>query len=165
MNAFEQLPDDARIWIYAADRLLTTEEETQIKQQAEYFLSGWTAHEMPVDATFDILHHCFLVVGVNEQTSDISGCGIDKSFAFMKSLGGSLGIGFFDRMQIELLMNGRIGIFHKSDMKAMLGSGMVTPSTLTFNKMISRKGDMNQFEIPVSEAWFYKAIQSLPVGE
>lgn len=159
MNAYDALPDQARIWIYASDRLLSAEEETQIQTRAATFLSNWTSHQVPVDATFDVLHHCFLIFGANEETSDISGCGIDKSVAFVRELGEITGINFFDRMQIEVMLNNRLGLFHKSDMPSLLAGGMIHESTATFNKMISRKKDMEQFVIPLSEAWFYSSVK------
>ncbi len=164
MYSFEHFPDHARLWIYAADRILTQSEQELINNKASRFLEQWTAHEIPVDAIFGIQYDCFLLLMVNEETSDISGCGIDKSVAFMKSLGAELHVDFFNRFQIEYRENGAIQICSKSAFEELYQSGTIDEQTITFNKTITRKSDFIQkFEIPVKESWLYPSLKKVTV--
>ena len=41
---FKDLPDDARVWIYQANRPFTNDELNELKPQMDNFLQQWTAH-------------------------------------------------------------------------------------------------------------------------
>lgn len=166
MDSFQKFPDNARIWVYASNRILNQEEEAQITRSAASFLSSWTAHDIPVDATVDLLHHCFVVIAANVDTSDISGCGIDKSVAFIKALGQEMNLDFFDRMQIEVMIDQHPVIGHKKDIAQWVLEGKVNADTLTFNKTIIHKKDfVNGFQIPVSSSWFSGVLKPVSIHE
>ena len=59
---FEELPDTARVWIYQADRLLTEQEESLIRERAMEFCAQWAAHGTALYSSFKILHQKFLVL-------------------------------------------------------------------------------------------------------
>src|ERR1700674_4825280 len=41
---FDQLPPDARLWIFAASRRLSDEERQRVLAEADAFIEQWTAH-------------------------------------------------------------------------------------------------------------------------
>src|SRR3954469_24956806 len=97
---FNLLSPDARIWIYAASKPLTQTEQQTIKADALDFTNNWTAHQVPLKASFIILNDIFLVFGVDVAHHDISGCGIDKSVHQVQKWEQQLGLSLFNRMQI-----------------------------------------------------------------
>lgn len=156
---FEQMPANAMVWIYASNRLLSSQDQELIRERATQFLNTWTAHDMPVMAAFDLLYGVFTVFMVDKDAGEISGCGIDKSVAFMKKLGAETGIDFFNRMGIELKTGNDLLLCDKTKAARMFEEGTIGSETLTFDKTVSTKEDfMNRFEIPVSESWFYLSI-------
>ena len=46
--AFESLPADARVWVFAADKPLTTDGETALLREVDAFLAQWNAHGSPL---------------------------------------------------------------------------------------------------------------------
>ncbi|GAK95227.1 hypothetical protein JCM19298_1356 [Nonlabens ulvanivorans] len=40
---FKDLPEEARVWIYQANRPFTTDELNELKPQMDNFLQQWTA--------------------------------------------------------------------------------------------------------------------------
>lgn len=159
MNQLIELPDNARVWLYAANRLLTKAEQEQIMNEAAAFITGWTSHEHKMDAAFDILHNVFLVLALNEDAHAASGCGIDKSVAFFKKLEQTFGLQLFNRLQIELITPKGLFITDKSGVADMLASGQITTQTISFNKQITLLKELrNSFEIPLHKAWFYPAL-------
>ena len=166
MDSFNKLPNDSRVWVYASNRMLSAPEVETITEKANQFISKWTAHDIPVDATFDLLDNTFLLFAANEHTSDISGCGIDKSVAFVKSLGAELNLDFFNRLQIEININGKVGIYTKSEVQTLFDTGEITAETITYNKMVSRKNEFDsKFRIPLTDSWFYSSLKQVSVTE
>ena len=158
---FQNLPEDAKVWVYAASRKLTPAEQETVKAGADRFFSGWTAHNVPVESAFEILDDLFLVIMVNEQNAAISGCGIDKSVAFMKEVERDLGLQLFNRTQIEILIGNELAITDKQGVKSLLENKRIAADTLTFNKTVVNKQQFDrQFRIPLEQAWFYRALTS-----
>jgi hypothetical protein len=156
MTTFSGMAADARVWIYAANRILTQGEQDEILSKARAFTSGWTAHEQPLNAAVDILHDCFVVFMVDENFNEVSGCGIDKSVAFMKSLGQETGIDFFNRMQVELLTPKGLILTSKAGAKKLLEEEVIQDTTITFNKTLTHRSELDsRFMIPFSQSWSY----------
>lgn len=166
MNNYNHFPDDARVWVYASNRLLHADEQEQITAAASNFISKWTSHERKMDASFLLAENCFLILTLDESTSAASGCGIDKSVAFFKELEKQFGLVLFNRLQIELLTPDGLIITDKAGASSLLAAGKITPETITFNKLVTTVSQFkNNFNIPVSQSWFYPMIskQQAPV--
>lgn len=80
-----ELPDEARIWLFAAARPLTPEQQETLRSELSRFIEQWTSHERPVGAAYDIVDDTFVLVGV-DHASEMSGCGIDKLFRKLAEL-------------------------------------------------------------------------------
>ena len=94
---FDRLPDEARVWVYQADRRLTDEEVTTIEKTLQVALSQWAAHGQPLLASARVAENRFLVLGVDEGYSLPSGCSIDSSVRTVQEVGRQIGVDFFDR--------------------------------------------------------------------
>src|SRR5688572_30363145 len=66
---FDQLPSDARLWIFAAERPLSTSESRRILDEADAFIDQWAAHGVPLTAGRDLRHNQFVLVGVDERAA------------------------------------------------------------------------------------------------
>ena len=94
---FQQLPDQSRVWVYQANRPLVSAEIEQISSFLVNEMNAWAAHGAPLNASFEIRFNQVVIVAVNEDVNQASGCSIDASTHWFKSLGEMLHIDFFDR--------------------------------------------------------------------
>jgi hypothetical protein len=67
-----------------------------------------------MSACIEIFHNCFIVIGVDEKTTSVSRCGIDKSVKFIQQLEFGFGGNTFllDRINIsyrQASLNGKVG--------------------------------------------------------
>ena len=60
---FDQLPSDARLWIFAAERPLSTTESRRVLDETDAFIDQWAAHGVPLMAGRDLRHDQFVLVG------------------------------------------------------------------------------------------------------
>ena len=56
---FEQLPPQARIWIYQADREFSEAETLEIQARIKAFVTEWSAHGVALHASGQVLHNRF----------------------------------------------------------------------------------------------------------
>lgn len=161
-NVFTSMPADARVWVYASSRKLSAAETTAIKAKADAFVTGWTAHQLQLRASFDILFDTFLVFMVDENVNAVSGCGIDKSVNFVKELEQETGITFFNRLQIEYLAeNGELVTGNKQSVIEAYNNGNINDDTRFINKNVLTKAAFDSsFIIPFKQSWVYQQVSS-----
>lgn len=135
MIPFEQLQDDARIWSYQSDRLLSITEVNWIKEQLEQFLPEWAAHGTKLKAYGDVLNAAHVVLVVDESAHNASGCSIDSSVRFMKSLEKELGVSFFNRLSMLVEDDGELKYVRFSDLISL------PESCYIYNNMVTNVGE------------------------
>lgn len=150
---FHDLGEDARIWIYQADRSLDEDEISVIDQQGRVFIEQWAAHGQALRASIATFYQHFLVVGVDGHTQLPTGCSIDQSVAFVKSLESSLEVGFFDRTKVSVFENNSVLLKDLQQIKTMIKQGTLAEDTLIFDNLIQTKGAMKDWIIPISNSW------------
>ena len=154
MNTINQMPQDARVWVYQSNSLLTDELIRILKEKGKNFVESWTAHGAALKTSFDILYNRFIVLSVDEQQAQASGCSIDKSIAFMKNLEQEFQLQLFDRMQVAFRKDEKIEVCSLSEFEKLAGSGQVNAATIVFNNMITNKAAFDtSWEIPLKESW------------
>jgi hypothetical protein len=70
------------------------------EEKLSEFLSSWKAHGKSLKCNGTILFSQYLILCVNEEVELASGCSIDSSVHFVKSLGNELKVDFFNRMSV-----------------------------------------------------------------
>jgi hypothetical protein len=128
---FENLPPDARIWIYQANHQLTDDEANFIEESLKPAINQWAAHGVALLASVKIFYHRFIVIALNEKQYAASGCSIDSSTRWLKDLGEKMSIDFFDRSQ-AYLEEGEIKTFSVFQAKKAVENGIISPDTIVF---------------------------------
>ena len=114
---FDTLSDEAKIWIYQAERELTSDEQQLILAMGKEFMDQWASHGQPLTASIDVIKGYFVVISVDGYLQIPSGCSIDESVAFIRKLGELLKVNFFDRTKVPLWMNGSVQMVPLMEMK------------------------------------------------
>jgi len=151
---FKKLPDSSRIWIYQSNRKLLEEELTLINSKTKKFLEQWTAHGSELEAGFEIRHHRFIVIGLNQGKASASGCSIDASVHFIQSLEKEVGVSLLDKMNVTYYNGNYIAHKSLSDFKKMAKNKSVSPNTIVFNNLVNTKAEYQEYwEVPAKESW------------
>ena len=151
---FEKLHANSKIWIYQSNKKLNQSEEKYMTIQTEAFLIEWTAHGQSLQAAMQILLHRFLIIGVNEDANEASGCSIDKSVNHIRELEQSLSIKLLDRSQVAFLYNSEVKLVNFSEIKEQVVNGSISGKTEVFNNAIVTKGELDSiWRLPASESW------------
>jgi hypothetical protein len=156
---FEKLPPHSRIWIYQTDRPFSVDEEKVISDSLLSFCSQWEAHGNPLQTSFKIDYHQFVILAVDESSAGASGCSIDGSVRVLKELGNQLEIDFFDRSRVAFLENDKINTYSLPQLKSLFESGKLTSASQTFNNLVVNKGEWKiNWKTAVQKSWLTKYL-------
>lgn len=145
MIPFDQLPDNARLWSYQSDRKLTATEKVWIEEILPPFLADWAAHGAKLNAYGTVLGDYHLILVVNEDQANASGCSIDSSVRFIKHLEKELGISFFNRLKM-LVDNGQEEFF-----TSYAELDQLNQEALVYNNMVMSVGEWKKsWKVPVA---------------
>ncbi len=155
----QDLRDESKIWIYQAERALSETEISLITPLFRSFCENWTAHNNQLKASFEIIQNQFIVLAVDESLNTASGCSIDKSVAFLKSISEQLGISLFERMKMAYLKNETLSTIHYNDIQKAFEDGLINEETPFYNNNVQSLGEYrNSFLSPLKNHWLYSKI-------
>ena len=161
---FDKLPDDARVWVYQANRPLTDGDVSAINQALQPALGQWAAHGQALLASARVIENRFVVVGVDEGYNLPSGCSIDWSVRTLRELGESLSIDFFNRSVAIRATDGSVQTIDLSSVKAAVSSGFLTPETIVFNTLVKSKAEfLTGWRLRAADSWLKRYVKSVAV--
>ncbi|MFZ4798886.1 MAG: hypothetical protein ACOYMA_15405 [Bacteroidia bacterium] len=163
INQFNQMPPNAKVWIYASDRSISPSQLAIINQKTVPFIQNWTAHQNQLKAEFAVLFHCFLVFMVDEGVHEISGCGIDKLTHLIREIDTETNLNLFNRMGVQLLENNEVIGMTKAEFLSKMATHDLS-NTKAFNNQVTNKTQFDlEWIIPTENAWYYPKtkLQSL----
>ena len=148
LTDFHTLPEESRIWLYAAENALTKDQQNYILKVVSEDLKGWNAHQQPLTAGVTILENHFIIIALDESKNKASGCSIDTLQNLIKKIERELYTSLMNRLNIFCKIDGLI--FCIPSFK--LGS-IVKADTYFYDLTISIKSDLKTYLKPISEGW------------
>lgn len=157
---YDQLPDDARVWVFAASEGLSPDAESRLLEQVDAFLDGWNAHGHPLAGGRRWHEGRLLLVGVDERSAPPSGCSIDALHRVLKDFEAETGVGLTDHIDVLYRdAEGRIVRRSRPDFARLARSGEVDLDTPVFDLTITRRAEVEQsLEVPARDAWHRRAF-------
>jgi hypothetical protein len=107
----------SQIWIYFAPSIFSEAQIQLVNQNMDTFLSQWNAHKVSLEAVGMILYNQCIVLSVNKETAQASGCSVDASVRFIKELGMEIQIDFFRRDLFFTLENEKMNSIEINNIK------------------------------------------------
>lgn len=155
---FENLPADSRVWVYTGSRSFTEKETDLIIQLLTQFCEQWVAHGHPLLSSFQLLENQFVIMAVNEDYHNPSGCSIDSSVGVLRKIHETTGIDLLDRKRVPFLVNQKIELIPLAHLKIQFQQGILQADTLTFNTLATTKSQLQNWKIPAESSWVAKYL-------
>ncbi len=157
-----QFSENSRVWVYQADRELTTAEVGQIKAQLDNFTTAWTAHNNQLKAKGDIRYNRFIILIVDESQAGASGCSIDKSVHFIKHLEQAFHINLLDRFNLAYREGSEVLSAPRAQFEALLKQGNINTETIVFNNLVQNLKELQtKWEVPFKDSWHKQVFGDL----
>ncbi|MGC4033963.1 MAG: hypothetical protein QM754_19965 [Tepidisphaeraceae bacterium] len=162
---FDSLPAHSRLWVYQANRKITASEKEILEAGLMDLCSNWSAHGTPLQTSFVLRYDRFVVMAVNEAVHGASGCSIDSSVNYLKSLQSELGLDFFDRSQVAFIDGQEIFAYPFSSIKTLIANQTLSSETLSFDNAVSTKADWEKlWVVPVKKSWMARFLPKTTVA-
>jgi hypothetical protein len=151
-----------KVWIYQADRKFTFEEISDLNKQLSDFTDTWQAHGQNLSAGYEIRYDLFIVLWVNEEIANASGCSIDSSVRLIKGIEQKYGIDLFNRFNMAWKEKNEVKVAKREDFEKLVLNGYIKNETIVFNNMVTNgDGLENKWEVPFSESWHSKIFTTI----
>lgn len=161
---FDQLPDDARVWVFAASRPLAEAESAALLRGVDGFIEQWAAHGAPVRGARDWRDERFLLVGADERATGVSGCSIDSLFHALAAAEAATGVTLRDSSLVFFRdAAGEVRSVPRPEFRRMAAAGEVADDTVVFDNTVTTAGDVREgrWETRLRDAWHARAF---PIG-
>jgi hypothetical protein len=157
---FDALPDEARVWVFAADQAMTSSRLEQVLKEVDSFLAGWAAHGAPLACARDWRDDHFLAIGVDESAAGASGCSIDGLFRVLQRLRDATGVDLLPGGRVYWRdPNGTIRIAARPAFGRLAAEGGIDGATIVFDTTVESVGAWrDRFEGPAAEHWHAELI-------
>lgn len=153
---FDRLPDDARVWIFAAARPLDDSEAERLLARVDAHLASWRAHGEPVVGSRDWRYGLFLLVGADERASGVSGCSIDALFYALGEMEAELDVALRDASPVWFRdPEGSVRCVSRPEFRGLVRDGGVDADTTVFDNTVTTVGDVRagRWERPLRQSW------------
>ncbi|MDD7886318.1 ABC transporter ATPase [Flavivirga sp. 57AJ16] len=157
---FNTLPEESRVWIYQANRSFTEQEIEEIQSKLGVFLENWTAHGSDLQAGYLVKYKRFIIIGVNQNSHNASGCSIDASVHFIQQLEKDYNVDLMDKMNVSYKQGGYIAYKPLVDFKKMAKDKAISKNTIVFNNLVTNIAEFKEnWEVPASESWHSRFVK------
>ena len=151
---FQKMPGSSRIWIYQSNREFSGEEVNVITLNTKNFVDNWTRHGDDLKGAFTIVYNRFVVIAVDENFANVSGCSIDASVRFIKQLQSELNVDLLNKLNIAFKTNDDVNSVSLNDFRSFIANDKITQDTIVFNNLVETKADFeSKWEVPAKESW------------
>lgn len=152
-TTFTDFSPEARIWIYPSSRAFSPAEEQELQSLVAQYLNQWNSHGTPLKSAFEIRHHRFLVI-LLEDNQHIGGCSLDDLARFIQELEKRFGVSLLDRMNVCFWEGEHIVYQPLADFKKMAKQKKISPELIVFNNLVNNLYEyQNHWEVPARESW------------
>lgn len=157
---FNTLPEEARVWIYQANRSFTELEIEEIQEKLNVFVNNWTAHGGDLQSGCLIKYKRFIVIALDQKMNAATGCSIDDSVRFIQQLEKEYNVDLMDKMNVSYKQGEYIAYKSLLDFRKMAKDKAVSKNTIVFNNLVTNIAEFNEnWEVPASESWHSRFLK------
>lgn len=145
---------DFKVLIYPASRPMSAKEVKEITETLYDFLPGWNAHGKGLTSSFKIDYSQFIIITVDEEKVQASGCSMDALNGVMRKMDAQYHLGLFDRMKACYIQNGVVQTQKLSDFRNAVKGGEISQDTEVFDfSKDTYVNYLSDFKLPLTRSW------------
>ena len=157
---FENLPEESKIWIYQSNRKFTDEEFAEIEVVLKDFVENWAAHGKGLEASYQLKYNRFIIIAINQEVHQATGCSIDSSVDFIQSLEQKYSVDLLDKMNVCYREDTEIAYTPLKEFRKLAKTPKVSPDTIVFNNLVVDKAEYeSHWEVPAYDSWHSRFIK------
>ncbi len=151
---FDHLADSSKVWIYQSNREFTKNELGEISELLEKFIGSWKRHGDDLRASYQIKYNQFIILAVDEDYNEVSGCSVDASAHVFKQIEQAYEVDLFNKLNTAFKDGEHINIVSLSDFQKYVKQQKINSKTIVFNNLIKTKKELNTaWEVDAERSW------------
>ena len=156
---FTSLSGAAKVWIYPSSRRFYPNEVDEIEEKIKNFISTWKREDEKLKCSYQFLHKRFIIIAADDEKYSITNQDLSRQVAFILALQSTYKIELLDRMNVCFKQGNYVQYKALTEFKKLLKNRAVSPKTIVFDNIISRKYDFeNCWERTVEESWYSRFL-------
>lgn len=144
---------DFKIIIYPASRSLSAKEVKEITEKIYDFLPTWNAHGKSLTSSFKIDYRQFVIISVDEEKVQASGCSMDSLNGLMREIDADYQLGIFDRMKACYKENDEIKTLPLIEFRNKIKTGELKDIEVFDFSKDTYVNYLSDFLLPLSRSW------------
>ena len=152
---FEQLSNDAKVWIYVSKTKINADQKMIIEELSKPFLENWNSHGEQVKGLINVIEDCFLLISAEVTNESMCGRAVDANVRFVKDLENKTGLILLDRMTVAYrTKDEQVNVSSFTNVKSQIKEQNSLEFKSIFNPLVSTKREfINSFEEPYETSW------------
>ncbi len=147
-----------------SSRPFTDLETTEIEIAVNHFAKAWTAHGSNLKASGEVRFNRFIILMVDESHAGASGCSIDKSVHFIKSLEQQFDVEFFNRLLFAWKERDEIHVSTLSAFPALYNNHEITDETIVFDNNVTTKKQFDErWLVILRDSWMFPRLRKASI--
>ena len=156
---YNEISDDAKVWVYPSSRKFYTTEIPEIEQKIKTFIEGWKLEDENFKVSYQFLYNRFIVFIADGENSTISNTDIDTSVSFILELQETYKVELLDKMNVCFKQGEFVQYKELKDFKKLVKKRAVTAKTIVFDNLITNNNDFkHNWEVPIEESWYNRFL-------
>lgn len=144
----------SKVWIYQSNRKFSEQETLEIQSLLNDFVDQWTAHGAQLKAKAEVFYHYFIVLTVDQDVANATGCSIDSSVRAIKEIESKFGLDLFDRFNMAYKIEDEVHVVPKEDFETLITIKKIGLETVVFNNLVQTLEEFEQkWEVPLQDSW------------
>lgn len=148
------------VWFYVAKRPLKVEEVRWVESVLADFTAQWAAHGSHLDSSGELLYDQVLMLHTGAE-AQASGCSIDKSVHFVREISAKLGVDFFNRTLMPVLIDNQLQVIPFDTISEAYESRRIDDQTPVLNTLTIHLEDFRKTPtVPFAGSAWSKVVRA-----
>ena len=157
---FEEIPEDAKVWVYPSSRKFYPNEIEVIEEKIKKFIESWKSDDTSFKASYKFLNNRFIILTADDIATELSNADIDASVSFILNLQETYEVALLDRMNVCFKQGEHVQYKDLKDFKKLLKNKALTGKSVIFDNLVNTKQDFDSFwEITIEESWYNRFLK------
>jgi hypothetical protein len=157
---FEEIPEDAKVWVYPSSRKFYPNEIIVIEEKIKKFIESWKSDDTSFKASYKFLHNRFIILTADDIATELSNADMDAAVSFILNLQETYEVALLDRMNVCFKQGEHVQYKDLKDFKKLLKNKALTGKSVIFDNLVNTKQDFDSFwEITIEESWYNRFLK------
>ena len=156
---FENLSEEAKVWIYPSSRKFYQPEIPELEKKLEGFISNWKSEEEDFKASYQLKYNRFIIFSA-EGNTPFTNADIDGQVGFILQLQQEYEVELLDKMNVCFKQGEYVQYKDLKDFKKLIKNKAVNEKSIVFDNLITSKSEFEYYwEVPITDSWYNRFLK------